>query len=48
MKKKVPFKRNHTRWSIWAECPFLENNTYLWVELKENSEGKHRLFCRKL
>ena len=42
--EKVPFKRNHKDGVYGANVPF-ENNTYLWVELKENSEGKHRLFA---
>ena len=42
--EKVPFKRNHKDGVYVANVPF-ENNTYLWVELKENSEGKHRLFA---
>ena len=42
--EKVPFKRSHKDGVYGANVPF-ENNTYLWVELKENNEGKHRLFA---
>ncbi len=42
--EKVPFKRSHKDGIYGVNVPF-ENNTYLWVELKENSEGKHRLFA---
>ena len=43
-KEKVPFKRSYKDGVYGVNIPF-ENNTYLWVELKENSEGKHRLFA---
>lgn len=42
-REKVTFKRNHKDGVYGTNVPF-ENNTYLWVELKENSEEKHRLF----
>lgn len=41
--EKIPFKRSYKDGVYGVNIPF-ENNTYLWVELKENSEGKHRLF----
>ena len=41
--EKIPFKRSYKDDVYGVNVPF-ENNTYLWVELKENSEGKHRLF----
>ena len=44
--EKVPFKRSYKNGVYGVNVPFpFENNTYLWVELKENSEGKHRLFA---
>ncbi len=44
--KKVPFKRSYKNGIYGVNVPFpFENNTYLWVELKENNEGKHRLFA---
>ena len=43
-KEKVPFKRSYKDGVYGVNIPF-EDNTYLWVELKENSEGKHRLFA---
>ena len=43
--EKVPFKRSHKNGVYGVNIPF-ENNTYLWVELKENTEGKHRLFAQ--
>lgn len=44
--EKVPFKRSYKNGIYGVNVPFpFENNTYLWVELKENSEGKHRLFA---
>ena len=44
--EKVPFKRSYKNGIYGANVPFpFENNTYLWVELKENNEGKHRLFA---
>lgn len=42
--KKILFKRSYKDGVYRVNVPF-ENNTYLWVELKENSEGKHRLFA---
>lgn len=42
--EKIPFKRSYKDGVYGVNVPF-ENNTYLWVELKENSEGKHRLFA---
>ena len=42
--EKIPFKRSYKNGVHRVNVPF-ENNTYLWVELKENSEGKHRLFA---
>lgn len=42
-REKVTFKRNYKDRVYGSNVPF-ENNTYLWVELKENSEEKHRLF----
>lgn len=41
--EKIPFKRSYKDGVYGVNIPF-ENNTYLWVELKKNSEGKHRLF----
>lgn len=44
--EKVPFKRSYKNGIYGVNVPFpFENNTYLWVELKENNEGKHRLFA---
>ena len=44
--EKVPFKRSYKNGIYGVNVPFpFENNTYLWVELKENREGKHRLFA---
>lgn len=43
--KKVPFKRSCVDGVYGVNIPF-ENNTYLWVELKENTEGRHRLFAQ--
>ena len=44
--EKVSFKRSYKNGVYGVNVPFpFENNTYLWVELKENSEGKHRLFA---
>ena len=44
--EKVPFKRSYKDGVYGVNVPFpFENNTYLWVELKENSEEKHRLFA---
>ena len=44
--EKVPFKRSYKDGVYGVNVPFpFENNTYLWVELKENNEGKHRLFA---
>lgn len=44
--EKVPFKRSYKNGVYGVNVPFpFENNTYLWVELKENNEGKHRLFA---
>ena len=43
--EKVPFKRNCVDGVYRVNVPF-ENNAYLWVELKENTEGKHRLFAQ--
>ena len=44
--EKVPFKRSYKDGVYGVNVPFpFENNTYLWVELKENSKGKHRLFA---
>ena len=44
--EKVPFKRSYKNGVYGANVPFpIENNTYLWVELKENNKGKHRLFA---
>ena len=44
--EKIPFKRSYKNGIYGVNVPFpFENNTYLWVELKENSEGKHRLFA---
>ena len=43
--EKIPFKRSYKDGIYGVNIPF-ENNTYLWVELKENSEGKHRLFTQ--
>ncbi len=40
---KIPFKRSYKDGVYAVNIP-LKNNTYLWVLLKENSEGKHRLF----
>ena len=41
-----PFKRSYKNGIYGVNVPFpFENNTYLWVELKENNEGKHRLFA---
>ena len=42
--EKIPFKRSYKNGVHRVNVPF-ENNSYLWVELKENSEGKHRLFA---
>ena len=42
--EKIPFKRSYKNGVHRVNVPF-ENNTYLWVELKENSEKKHRLFA---
>lgn len=42
--EKIPFKRSYKNGVHRVNVPF-ENNTYLWVELKENNEGKHRLFA---
>ena len=41
--EKIPFKRSYKDSVHRVNVPF-ENNSYLWVELKENSEKKHRLF----
>lgn len=41
--EKVPFKRSCKDGVYRVNIPF-ENNTYLWVELKENTERKYRLF----
>ena len=44
--EKVSFKRSYKNGVYGVNVPFpIEDNTYLWVELKENSEGKHRLFA---
>ena len=44
--EKVSFKRSYKNGVYGVNVPFpIENNTYLWVELKENNEGKHRLFA---
>ena len=44
--EKVSFKRSYKNGVYGVNVPFpFENNTYLWVELKENNEGKHRLFA---
>ena len=42
--EKIPFKRSYKNGVHRVNVSF-ENNSYLWVELKENSEGKHRLFA---
>lgn len=42
--EKIPFKRSYKNGVHRVNVPF-ENNSYLWVELKENSEKKHRLFA---
>ena len=42
--EKIPFKRSYKN-GIHIVSVSFENNSYLWVELKENSEGKHRLFA---
>lgn len=42
--EKIPFKRSYKNGIHIVNVSF-ENNSYLWVELKENSEGKHRLFA---
>ena len=42
--EKIPFKRSYKDGVHRVNVSF-ENNTYLWVELKENSERKHRLFA---
>ena len=42
--EKVPFKRSHKN-GVYAANVSFENNAYLWVELKENNEKKHRLFA---
>ena len=42
--EKIPFKRSYKDGVHRVNVPF-ENNTYLWVELKENNERKHRLFA---
>mgnify|MGYP002607796106 CR=1 FL=1 len=42
--EKIPFKRSYKDGVHRVNVPF-ENNSYLWVELKENSERKHRLFA---
>lgn len=41
--EKIPFKRSYKNGVHRVNVSF-ENNSYLWVELKENSERKHRLF----
>ena len=44
--EKVSFKRSYKNGVYGVNVPFpIENNTYLWVELKENNKGKHRLFA---
>ena len=42
--EKIPFKRSYKDSVHRVNVPF-ENNSYLWVELKENNKGKHRLFA---
>ena len=42
--EKIPFKRSYKNGVHRVNVSF-ENNSYLWVELKENSEKKHRLFA---
>ena len=42
--EKIPFKRSYKNGVHRVNVSF-ENNSYLWVELKENNEGKHRVFA---
>lgn len=42
-KDEIPYKRNYKNGVYGVNIP-IENNNYLWVQLKENKSGEHKLF----